>query len=222
MQFKKFVNWQHNLFTWAWILRMFYISGTTFTLFQQDLIFSSLGSPIWNCPTLLLSKKVPSYLANTSTVATIFFNVLNVTTEVLEFIHRWPKRHDFWHNMATTWCLHDLCVRPKIHGTKPFIQFGYKWSNHIPAISPQWSAKHDKFVKFILTLKWKTMLVLQDNRVLEMFSIIITQLLLYKPYKRHRHSCIMLSLGKFFKLYVGESNMYTLSKHTGYNYEIQN
>ena len=44
------MNWRHNFFTWAWILRMFYISGTTFTLFQQDLIFSSLGSPIWNCP----------------------------------------------------------------------------------------------------------------------------------------------------------------------------
>ena len=47
---KKIVNWQHIFFTWAWILRMFYISGTTFTLFQQDFIFSSVGSPIWNCP----------------------------------------------------------------------------------------------------------------------------------------------------------------------------
>ena len=31
----------------------------------------------------------------------------------------------------------------------------------------------------------------------------------------------MFSLVKFDKQYVGESNMYTPSKRTGYNYEIQ-
>ena len=35
---------------------MFYINGTTFTLFQQDLIFGSLGSPMWNCPIVILTQ----------------------------------------------------------------------------------------------------------------------------------------------------------------------
>jgi len=64
------------------------------------------------------------------------------------------------------------------------------------------------------------MLVSQDNHVSEMFSI-ITNCCCTKSYKKHSHSCIMFSLVKFDKQYVGESNMYTPSKRTGYNYEIQ-
>ena len=37
---------------------MFYISGTTFILFQQNLFFSSLGFLIRNCPVVLLKKVV--------------------------------------------------------------------------------------------------------------------------------------------------------------------
>ena len=32
---------------------MFYINGTNFTLFLQDLILSSLSSPIRNCPDIV-------------------------------------------------------------------------------------------------------------------------------------------------------------------------